>query len=48
MAYILHTSETHHLPTFATTIKNFFKKMGTAIVKAQTARADRYISQMKF
>ena len=48
MAYILNTNETHHLPTFATAITNFFKKMGAAIVKAQTLRAERYISQMKF
>ena len=48
MAYILHTNETHHLPKFATAITNFFKRMGTAIIKAQTARAERLISQMKF
>lgn len=48
MAYILNANETHHLPTFATAITNFFKKMGTAIIEAQTLRAERYISQMKF
>lgn len=47
MAYILHTNETHNHPTIATAIANFFKRMGALIVKAQIARAERYVAQMK-